>query len=310
LSDNSAIEWTNASWNPVRGCDKVSAGCKHCYAERVAERWRGIKGHPFEQGFDLRLVPESLDKPLRWKRLRKIFVNSMSDLFHEDIPNEYIAAVWGVMAACPQHTFQVLTKRAARMRDWFAWISSRPTQDGHARITEHGVMRLGLCTNAPTAMDGPWKVFSRWAAVTGAWPLPNVHVGISAENQECFDERWPYLKDCPAAVRWVSLEPLLGPIDLSRALYSAGPDGEPAPRNLELDPGLDWAVAGGESGPHFREMDPTWAKDLARQCQEAGVPFFMKQDSGLTAGRQGRLSDELFTIKEFPRSLPSPAGQV
>src|SRR5581483_10758111 len=124
VSENSAIEWTESTWNPVRGCDKVSAGCKNCYAETFAERWRGINGHPFEQGFDLRLVPEALDKPLRWRRPRKIFVNSMSDLFHEDIPNEYIAAVFGVMAACPQHTFQVLTKRAARMRDWFEWLPS------------------------------------------------------------------------------------------------------------------------------------------------------------------------------------------
>src|SRR3954468_13297094 len=119
MSDNSPIEWTQATWNPVTGCSKVSPGCARCYAETFAERWRGVKGHAYEQGFDLRLVPGKLDAPLRWKKPRRIFVNSMSDLFQEDVPDEYIAAVFGIMAAAPQHTFQVLTKRAERMARWF-----------------------------------------------------------------------------------------------------------------------------------------------------------------------------------------------
>src|SRR5690242_18239420 len=122
MAQRSDIEWTDATWNPVRGCDKISPGCKHCYAETFAERWRGVPGHAYERGFDLRLAPEMLDAPLHWKNPQKVFVNSMSDLFHDDVPDDYIAAVFGVMASCPQHTFQVLTKRAERMSVWFATV--------------------------------------------------------------------------------------------------------------------------------------------------------------------------------------------
>lgn len=291
MSDNSAIEWTDASWNPVRGCDKVSAGCKNCYAETFAERWRGIKGHPFEQGFDLRLVPEALDKPLRWRKPRKIFVNSMSDLFHENIPNEYIAAVFGVMAACPLHTFQVLTKRAARMRAWFGWAAKRgeqgallfPDDDLDWRIRQLAhveVRRLGVDMNAGAHQNHG-----------GPWPLPNVHLGVSAENQETADERIPLLLQCPAAVRWVSAEPLLGPVDL----FSVDDDGEYGPGwalksvtnltdygtgveyDVDAQVGLDWVVVGGESGPGARSCDIRWIRSIVEQCRAADVPVFVKQ---------------------------------
>lgn len=277
MSDGSPIEWTNASWNPVRGCDKVSAGCKNCYAETFSERWRGIKGHPFEQGFDLRLVPEALEKPLRWKKPRKIFVNSMSDLFHEDIPNEYIAAVFGVMAACPQHTFQVLTKRAARMREWFDWLPSH--YDGPRTVP-------------------PWaseELRHRLASAHDVlWPLPNVHLGISAENQETADARIPLLLECPAAVRWVSAEPLLGPIDLNRidatkagwravngfpepAAISAFGKWQERPMRARLQNGIDWVVVGGESGLGARACDVAWIRSIVEQCRAADVPAFVKQ---------------------------------
>jgi protein gp37 len=171
------IEWTDATWNPVRGCTKVSPGCKNCYAETFAERWRGVPGHAYEQGFDLRLVPEKLDEPLRWKKPRRIFVNSMSDLFQEGVPDDLHRDVFAVMALAPQHTFQVLTKRADRMRDYCrSAIRVRPAGD----------------------------------RASVAWPLPNVWLGVSVENQHFADERIPLLLQTPAAVRFISAEPLLG----------------------------------------------------------------------------------------------------
>src|SRR5689334_929670 len=167
MSDRSKIEWTNATWNPVRGCTKISPGCKHCYAATFAERFRGVRGHPYEQGFDLRLVPEKLDEPLRWRRPRRIFVNSMSDLFHEDIPTEYIEAVAEVMRRADWHTFQVLTKRASRMRD---------------------------------LLDGPLRA---------AAALPHIWWGVSVEDRKYGLPRIDYLRKAEAAVRFLSIEPLL-----------------------------------------------------------------------------------------------------
>jgi protein gp37 len=165
VSANSAIEWTEATWNPVRGCTKVSPGCKNCYAETFAERWRGIPGHPFEQGFDLRLVPEKLDQPLHWKRGRRIFVNSMADLFHEGVPFEYIAAVFGVMAACPQHTFQVLTKRPARITLEITDVRIERVQDISAEdARSEGIPAL---SPAPTA-EGAYAIL--WDSINGKRP--------------------------------------------------------------------------------------------------------------------------------------------
>lgn len=272
MSDNSSIEWTDASWNSVRGCSKVSAGCKNCYAETFSERWRGIKGHPFEQGFDLRLVPKSLPKPFGWKKARRVFVNSMSDLFHEQVPFEYIAAVFGVMASCPQHTFQVLTKRPRRMLEWFAWLADQRTTDGLVPFIVD-VLRVFLCKAIPEGTDGPWSSFSRWAKVPFDWPLQNVHLGVSAENQETADERIPVLLSSPAAVRFVSAEPLLGPI-----LFPGGVLGCKGHLAETFgNPLVNWVIVGGESGPGARPCDLAWIRGIVEQCQAASVPAFVKQ---------------------------------
>lgn len=226
MSDNSAIEWTDATWNPVTGCSKVSPGCAHCYAETFSERWRGVAGHPYEQGFDLRLWPGRLELPLRWRRPRRIFVNSMSDLFHEDIPETYIRAVFEVMERADWHIFQVLTKR-------------------HERLAE-------LAPSLP-------------------WPR-HVWAGVSIENNR-FAHRADFLRKVPTAVRFISAEPLLGPL----------PD-------LCLD-GIDWLIAGGESGPIRRPPKEEWFVDLRDRCLIAGVAFFFKQWGGRTSKSGGRILD-------------------
>lgn len=226
MSDRSAIEWTDATWNPVRGCTKVSPGCKHCYAEAFAERFRGVPGHPFEQGFDLRLIHRALDLPLRWKGGRRIFVNSMSDLFHEDVPNEYVNRVFDVIRRAHQHQFQILTKRSERLLE-----------------------------------------------VASAIDLPqNVWVGVSVENQE-YTPRIADLRKVKAVVRFLSIEPLLGPIE-----------------NLELS-GIHWVIVGGESGHHARLMDPAWVRSVRDQCAQACVPFFFKQWGGKRKHLTGRTLD-------------------
>jgi protein gp37 len=226
MSDNSPIEWTDATWNPVRGCTKVSPGCKNCYAETFAERFRGVPGHPFEQGFDLRLVPASLQLPSTWKKGRLVFVNSMSDLFHEDVPESYIRRVFDVMVASPRHRFQVLTKRSARL--------------------------ASLAPRLP-------------------WP-ENVWMGVSIEN-EGYVGRVDDLRAVPAHVRFLSVEPLLGPI-------------EPLPLQ-----GIQWAIVGGESGPRSRPVDANWVRSIRDQCLEADVPFFFKQWGGTRKKKAGRLLD-------------------
>ena len=215
MSDRSSIEWTDATWNPVRGCTKVSPGCKHCYVETFSERFRGVRGHPFENGFDLTLVPEKLHEPLGWKKPRKIFVNSMSDLFHEAIPASYIERVFGIMTEASWHTFQILTKRSRRLVD-----------------------------------------------LSGKLPWPsNVWMGVSVESAP-YVSRALDLAKVPARVRFLSVEPLIGPI----------------PR-LPLDD-VDWVIVGGESGPRARPMDLRWARDIREQCRRAGVPLFLKQLGG------------------------------
>ncbi len=232
MADRSTIEWTEATWNPVTGCTKVSPGCAHCYAETFAERFRGVPGHPYERGFDLQLRPERLDQPLTWKRPRMIFVNSMSDLFHEEVPEDYIRAVFQVMERASWHTFQVLTKR-------------------HERLAE-------LAPLLP-------------------WPQ-NVWMGVSVENQR-WTCRVDALRRTPAAVRFLSCEPLLSALQL----------------NLE---GIHWVIVGGESGPGARPMRPEWARDIRQQCESAHVPFFFKQwgaysEAGARVGKgqAGRVLD-------------------
>ena len=240
MSDNSKIEWTDATWNPVRGCTKVSPGCKHCYAETFAERFRGVLGHPFEQGFDLRLVPEKLEDPFRWSSSRMIFVNSMSDLFHEDVPDSYIEKVADVMMAADWHIYQVLTKRADRM----------------AKL-------LGGRLKEAAGRSHIW------------W-------GVSVENQKHGIPRIDHLRNSEAAVRFLSIEPLLedlGEVDLS---------------------GMSWVIVGGESGPRARPMDPAWVRSLRDGCRRARIPFFFKQWGGVRKAETGRTLDGRLH-SSFPR---------
>lgn len=238
MSDKTGIEWTDSTWNPITGCTEVSPGCDHCYAKTFAERWRGTPGHYFERGFDVQLRTDKLDQPLRWKKSRKIFVNSMSDLFHDQVPDEYIAQVFAVMALAPQHTFQVLTKRHGRMR---SLLTSGAFQTA---IAEH----MLAMTDADEMKD-----------VGDPFPLPNVWLGVSAENARWAKIRGDALRETPAAVRFFSCEPLLGPID-----------------DLDLT-GIKWVIVGGESGPGARPMHLGWVRDLQDQCAQAGVAFLFKQ---------------------------------
>jgi protein gp37 len=248
MSDGSAIQWTDATWNPVRGCSRVSEGCRHCYAEGVAARFAG-PGRPYE-GLarftpagpqwtgKIRLVPEVLEEPLRWKKPRRVFVNSMSDLFHEDVPDSFIRAVFTTMAQTPRHTYQVLTKRAGRMRELLTrWGESRLTlREGHGTV------------------------------------LPNVWLGVSVESQAAAYDRIPHLIETPAAVRFLSCEPLLDPIDLSPWLVADLGAGGRARLGL-----LHWVIVGGESGRGARPCEPDWIRSVLEQCREAGVPAFCKQ---------------------------------
>lgn len=243
MSDNTGIEWTDATWNPVTGCEKVSPGCDHCYALTLAERFRGAPGHYFEHGFDVQLRPDKLDQPLRWRRPRRIFVNSMSDLFHKDIPDEYIARVFAVMAFAPQHTFQLLTKRHARMRS----LLSSP---GFEMLLWAAMVDLSTARAKPDVLCVDFEPVD--------WPLPNVWLGVSVENQQWADTRIPALLATPAAVRFISAEPLLGPVAF------------PAES-------LDWVIVGGESGKGARPMHPGWARQIRYQCELVGTPFLFKQ---------------------------------
>lgn len=265
MADNTSIEWTDATWNPVTGCTEVSPGCDRCYARTFAERWRGVAGHHFERGFDVQLRPERLKQPLRWRRPRRIFVNSMSDLFHTDVPDEYIARVFAVMALAPQHTFQVLTKRHGRMRSLLnaSWF-----------VTEVWTQMYDLSAGASLADRQ-------------RWPLPNVWLGVSIETQQWADIRVPALLNTPAAVRWVSCEPLLGALDLmpwlradtrsdvcDRRLTDGWCGCLRRHRNYDV---INWVVAGGESGPGARPMHPEWALTLRDQCRRRRTPFLFKQ---------------------------------
>jgi protein gp37 len=265
MDDKSKIEWTDATWNCIRGCSRVSTGCERCYAEGVAARFSG-PGQPYE-GLalrkasgpawtgEVRFVPEHLGDPLRWQRPRRVFVNSMSDLFHEKVTNEQIAAIFGVMAASPQHTFQVLTKRPERMVEWFKWVASRELP---LRTLKHSPM-IVCALEAQEILGAQWTT-----KLPRLWPLPNVWMGVSCENQKAANERVPLLLQTPAAVRFVSAEPLLGPIDFTR------------PAEIE-ERALDWVIVGGESGPGARPCDVAWIRSIAEQCQEAGTACFVKQ---------------------------------
>lgn len=319
MSDKSKIEWTDATWNPVRGCSRVSAGCTRCYAERMAARFSGPGG--WAEGLAentpagprwtgrVELVPEKLDQPLRWKRPRRVFVNSMSDLFHEGLSNADIAAVFGVMAASPQHTFQVLTKRPERMREWFRW-AERMAIPGVKRRCVAAWECVGRCADLAGAFDGPKR---RRLNLPGgdlyAWPLPNVWLGVSVEDQATADARIPLLLNTPAAVRFVSAEPLLGPVDMRRGIYQMSDDVRRGTGTSLV--GIDWVIVGGESGPGARPMHPDWARSLRDQCEAAGVAYFMKQMGAVLgvelgcADRAGHDMDKWpvgMRVREFPHA--------
>jgi protein gp37 len=291
----SEIQWCDAVWNPTRGCARVSPGCGTgtaggCYAERQAHRFSG-KGQSYE-GLTIlgkhgprwvgnaRFVPEKLGEPLKWRKPQRVFVNSMSDLFHSDITNEQIAAVFGVMAACPRHTFQCLTKRPERMLEWFRWVQCQSeTPSGAEMFVQQCAYNL-LGDRFPLhPIKGTFKRYP--------WPLRGVHLGVSCEDQQRADERIPLLLQCPAAVRWVSYEPALEAVDFTRYLKPTlvSADGrrlqhpDPAVPNTggTWEFGLDWLVAGGESGPNARQCSVDWIRDVVRQCQHASVPVFCKQ---------------------------------
>jgi protein gp37 len=242
MSLNSHIEWTDATWNPVRGCTKISPGCKHCYAETFAERFRGVKGHPYEQGFDLRLVPEKLGEPLRWRDSKMIFVNSMADMFHYRVPDQYVVDIAEVMVLADWHIYQVLTKRAIRLRTMLS------------------------------------------ARLAFAARLKHIWWGVSVENRKHGIPRLRELQDSEAAVKFLSIEPLLediGELDLS---------------------GISWVIVGGESGPGARAMKKEWVISIRDQCLEKRVPFFFKQWGGTRKKNAGRmLEGNLYD--EFPPIL-------
>ena len=242
MSRKSTIEWTNSTWNPVTGCTKVSAGCDHCYAERLSERFRGVEGHPFESGFDLTLRPKRLEQPMHWRRPQLIFVNSMSDLFHKDIPTEYIERVFDTMERADWHIYQVLTKRSSLMRRFV---------QGHYR---------------------------------GQAAPPHIWLGVSVENNAALT-RLRHLQQTNASVRFVSFEPLLGPIGA-------------------VDLGdIHWVIAGGESGPGARPVRAEWVRALRDQCQAQRIAFFFKQWGGRTPKAGGNRLDGRQWL-EYPEVEP------
>ena len=294
VSDGTHISWTDATLNVVTGCAKVSPGCYHCYAIRTAHRLAAnpnpkVSGAYFGLERDgewtgrVNLRPDLLDQPFRWRKPRRVFVTAQGDLFHTAVPDDFIARVWAVMALTPQHTYQVLTKRHGRMR---SLLSSDAFRDLMAR----------------DGMPYPRSALWRWSDVS--WPLPNVHLLVSVEDQARADLRIPALLDTPAAVRGVSCEPLLGPVDLRLIDYYDPDSIDPATGRkvcggcsgvvgIAHEPacgrepgewrGIDWVIAGGESGPGARPMHPDWARSLRDQCVAARVPFFFKQWGEWTA---------------------------
>jgi protein gp37 len=296
MSEHSSIEWTDATWNPLVGCSRVSQGCTNCYAERHAYRFARQRGSVYEGTAKLvngkptftgrvNLNERALDAPLRWARPRRIFVNSMSDLFHENVTDETIDRIFAVMALAPHHTFQVLTKRPDRMRRWFAetFLTGEArefkTENRHRQVLDEAE-RIALGPIGDS--DRLWTADGRHLSHVQPWPLPNVWLGVSVENQEAADERIPLLRRTPAAVRFLSCEPLLGPINIRPWLVCEDCECDESPLddvavNACGYPRVDWVIAGGESGPSARPMHPDWVRSLRDQCAAANVPFFFKQ---------------------------------
>jgi protein gp37 len=334
MSDSSKIEWTDSTWNCVTGCTKVSPGCDHCYAETFAERWRGVPGHHFEQGFDVRLWPDRLEIPLHWRKPRRVFTNSMSDVFHDDIPDDFIARMFAVMALTARHTFQVLTKRHGRMRSLLNSPEFRATVAEHA--TDLIASRFWKCWQldlggerlaGDSGLGAGWTVTpvkdgNLWSP---PWPLPNVWLGVSVEDQKWADLRIPALLQTPAVVHFLSCEPLLGPVNIWHLIDPSMPcvdcdkcgeerfadeigcgheriacDDEnckdcnagdsceawcDGPSAGVLPNRIDWIIAGGESGPGARPCELEWLRQIQWHCNHADVPLFVKQ-LGSVLGRE------------------------
>jgi len=250
------IEWTDETWNPIHGCTPISPGCKNCYAKRMAHRLAGRHGYPEAPNeFDVTLRPDRLEQPLKWRKARRVFVCSMSDLFHEDVPDHFIESIWQKMFLASHHTFQILTKRPQRVFD----------------------------------------IVSKFENLLGdKVVLPNVHLGVTAENQAAADERIPLLLETPAAVRFLSAEPLLGAIDIRQYLYSSAvtTHRERGAAHIAYRK-LDLVITGAETGPGKREMKLDWARSLRDQCQATGVSYFFKKDSDGNRLLDGRLWEEM-----------------
>jgi protein gp37 len=302
MADKTGIEWTGSTWTPFRArnlengkrgwhCEKVSAGCDNCYAAALNKRYG--TGLPFKPGhrkdIEIFLDENMLLQPLKWKKPRKIFVCSTTDLFADFHTDEMIDRVFAVVALCPQHTFQVLTKRSKRMRDY-------------------------ILADRCDLINGEAAQFSHWDAMPqlDEGPLKNLWLGVSAEDQATADERIPDLLETPAAVRFVSAEPLLSEIDFSQHFYGREKCCADCPRDSDCDcaylpkhmlgeePYVSWVICGGESGPGYRPMEIEWAESVRQQCQNTSTPFFFKQDSGARSGMRGNASDDLWSCKEFP----------
>ncbi|MDZ4393786.1 phage Gp37/Gp68 family protein [Cypionkella sp.] len=299
MADKSLIEWTDATWNPITGCTLVDDGCRHCYAAHLITSWHAIGNHPSRKGLarknaageskftgEVRFNEGWLDQPLSWKKPRRIFVCAHGDLFHPSVPDEWIDKVFAVMALASQHTFQVLTKRPERALEYLH------TGKSH----QIGMDALGLVLDDhaknPNSKLGAGVELVGDISHLRNWPLPNVWLGTSVSDQASADLRIPNLLSTPAAVRFISAEPLLGPVDLTRlsepeshyidALLGDAWDDVNGGLNYEIwgadkGPKIDWVIVGGESGPHARPMHPDWARSLRDQCVAAGVPFLFKQ---------------------------------
>jgi protein gp37 len=280
---STGISWTDETWNPTTGCSKVSEGCRNCYAAALAPRLAAMGQDGYTSlPWTKKNAPENvmlhsgrLEKPLRWKKPRRIFVNSMSDLFHELVPFEFVDRVFAVMALARRHTFQILTKRPERMAEY----ASKP--DRAARVGAY--MTLDVILGGPELRDVEGDEMARWRRNGVPWPLPNVWLGTSVEDQRAADARIPYLLKTPAAVRFLSCEPLIGPVRIARHMVSCGdPDHRHSGPCEAYFPGgrVHWVIAGGESGPNHRPMQADWMRSLRDQCRDAGVAFFGKQASG------------------------------
>ena len=281
MAEHSTIEWTDATWNPITGCSVISPGCTNCYAMRLAGT--RMKNHESRAGLtresksgpvwtgEVSFNEQWLDQPLRWKRPRYIFVCAHGDLFHHNVPDAWIDQIFAVMALAPQHIFQVLTKRAERMRSYMAMRRrKRRIAAAAADISDMLAAKYGRKARVPLAH------FDRCFPPHDRSPFPNVWLGVSIEDQPRADERLPHLRETPAAIRFLSIEPLIGPVG-----------------QLDLD-GIGWVIVGGESGPNARSTDPDWARSLRDQCQAAGVHFFMKQMT-----KKASIPIDLM-IREFP----------